>query len=83
MNIQELRGNNLNAFFFTLRPQLFGNCSAQTDVDTQQGEKDRLVCAVVQYGFNTVLRLKKTFLIMEGLPQGDSAVTNLALIRNF
>lgn len=54
-------------FFYSLQPQLFGNCSGQTAVETQQGEKDRLTCAVVQYGFNAVLKLKNTFLIMEGL----------------
>lgn len=54
-------------FFYSLQPQLFGNCSEQTAVETQQGEKDRLTCAVVQYGFNAVLELKKTFLIRQGL----------------
>lgn len=36
MNIQELTGNSLNAFFNSLQPQLFGNCSEQTAVETWQ-----------------------------------------------
>lgn len=67
MNIQELRGNSLNAFFNSLQPQVFGICSEQSAVETQQGEKDRRACAVVQCGFNTVLKLEKTFWITEEL----------------
>lgn len=62
------------SFFFlnSLQPQLFGNCSEQSTVET--GEKDWQTCAVVnlkrvvlQYGFNSMLKLKKTFSIMGGL----------------
>lgn len=45
-------------FFYSLQPQLFGNCREQTAVETQQGEKDLLTYAVEQYGFNTVLMLR-------------------------
>lgn len=61
MNSQELGGNSLNAFFNSLQPQLFGSRCEQTAVETQQGGKDWIACAVVQYGFNTVLKLAKTF----------------------
>lgn len=53
--------------FVILSNQLFRSGSEQTAVESQQGEKDRLTCAVVQYGFNNVLNLKGAFLIMKGL----------------
>ena len=66
MNIQDLE-EIAWMLFNSLQPQLFGNSAEQTAVKTQQGEKDRLACAVVQCGINTVLWLKQTVLIMEGL----------------
>lgn len=52
-------------FFYSLQPQLFGNRSDQTALETQQGENDWTVYGVVQCGFKAVLMLEKTFLIME------------------
>lgn len=80
MNIQELRGNSLNAFF-TLSNHSYLATAAKTAVETQQGEKYRLTCAVVQYGFNTVLTLKKTFLIMEDMINSNNNSSFLELLR--
>lgn len=52
----------------SLQPQLFGNSSEQTALETQLEENDQTgspACAVVQYGPNAVLKLEKTFLIRE------------------